>query len=206
MKAHQIYFLALYDGTIAHLCEILLKIWRSYLTICLPCRKMRRPNDFTVTSKYFIFQRKSFWWFFFFETPSCPSTWSSIWRNIEIFLTFLHQRVFLPLPPSLSSTRPSFGAPCSQSLCSSTRPNFINDCGRRPWHKHNYSWCIDPHNQHLGSVPTAIVPMRCYTKQIFKQKKNEGHINPHIFIWVDCIKWIWPVKKECAVVKLTIIY
>ena len=69
---------------------------------------------------------------------------------------------------------PSFGALCSQSLCSSTRPNFINDCGRRPWHKHNYSWCIDPHNQHLGSVPTAIVPMRRYTKQIFKQKKNDG--------------------------------
>ena len=130
---------------------------------------MRRPKDLAVTSKYFIFQRKSFWWFFFFETPSCPSTWSSIWRNIKIMSTFLHQqRVFLPLPPSLSSTRPSFGAPCSQSLCSSTRPNFINDCGRRPWHKHNYSWCIDPHNQHLGSVP--IVTARYYSRpQIFKQ-------------------------------------
>ena len=70
-------------------------------------------------------------------------------------------------------------------LVCSSRPNFINDCGRRPWHKHNYSWCIDPHNQHLGSVP--IVTARYYSRpQIFKQRK-ETNIN----------RYTWPTKNRC---------
>ena len=71
-------------------------------------------------------------------------------------------------------------------LCS--RPNFINDCGRRPWHKHNYSWCIDPQNQHLACVPIVPTPLLHWANIQTRKAK----------ICLTYIEWILPNEIQTA--------
>ena len=77
---------------------------------------------------------------------------------------------------------------CGMRKCSF----FVTNAGSQlmEWESAHFSWPTRGHNW----------PFRC----LDFSWPTLGHNWP--FRCLDCIKWIWPVKKECALVRYTIIY